>query len=687
MDRSPLSTDALLSDLRKLGLLSREQAKPFAVCPEPRACAAQLVAAGALTAYQVEQVLAGQGRALHVGPYVLLERLGGGGMGHVYKAEHRWMKRVVALKIVGQVRRAGGDLAALTRFRREAEAAGRLCHPGIVAVHGAGESHGRLYLAMEHIEGVDLERYVRDGGPMPVDLACEVVRQTAEALYHTHERGLIHRDIKPSNLMLARPGVTVKLLDLGLAHFADSPLSVADAAEELCGTPDFMAPEWGRNDRRIDARSDLYSLGCTFYYLLTGRVPYPGGSWTEKLLRHGFETPSPVRELRPAVPVEVTAVVERLMAREREDRYLSAAAVVSALRRQEANGRRQPAGSGGHQPASAGRSPNAGRKKTPITRPRRMPKARRFSCGVVLAILLGVAAAGGARWIVTSPPAPTAPRVEPASAAPFTIDGRAAGFTSLKKAIAAARDGEVITIHGAGPFVTPSLTWQGKALTLRADGGARPRLELKAVDDPWQALLRTDRALSLEGIDLATAARAADAPLIYCEQASLRLTDCKLTSGAAATAIIARNPAEVVLHGCGVEAGAVGLSVEVGQKAECRIRMVDNRLAVRGESGAALSLWAPEIRGATAVRVAMEDNTIQAGRTAALRDLPAGLTIAARGNRFVYRHALLSYSGYADRAAWRGTVWQGDGNSREGPAEWLWVEGRPMTLTEKEPRP
>jgi serine/threonine protein kinase len=655
--------------LRKLGLLSREQAKPFAACLEPRACAAQLVAAGALTAYQVEQVLAGQGRALHVGPYVLLERLGGGGMGHVYKAEHRWMKRVVALKIAGQVRRAGGDLATLTCFRREAEAAGRLCHPGIVAVHDAGESQGRLYLAMEHLEGVDLERFVRDGGPMPVDLACEVARQTAEALYHTHERGLIHRDIKPSNLMLARPSVTVKLLDLGLAHFADGPLSVADAAGELCGTPDFMAPEWGRDDRRIDARSDLYSLGCTFYYLLTGRVPYPGGSWTEKLLRHGFETPSSVRELRPEVPADVAAVVERLMAREREDRYLSAAAVVSALRR----------------PPSAARPREEKRRTT--APPRRMPKARRFSCGVVLAILLGVAAAGGARWIVTSPPTPAVPRVEPASGAPFTIDGRAAGFASLKQAITAAQDGEIITIHGAGPFVTPPLTWQSKALTLRADGGARPRLELKTVDDPWQALLRTDRALSLEGVDLATAAHAADAPLIYCEQASLRLTDCKLTSGAAATAIIARNPDEVVLHGCGVEAGAVGLSVEVGQKTECRIRMVDNRLTVRGESGAALSLWAPEIRGATAVRVEMEGNTIQAGRTAALRDLPAGLTITARGNRFVYRHALLSYSGYADRVAWRGTVWQGNGNSREGPAEWLWVEGRAMTLTAKETPP
>src|SRR5262249_12567271 len=160
---------------------------------------------------------------------------------------------------------------------------------------------------------------------------------------------------------------------------------------------------------------------------------------------------------------------------------------------------------------------------------------------------------------------------------------------------------------------------------------------MKATDDPWQALFHTDRALSLEGVDLAMAVRSSDAPLIYGEQAPLRLTDCKLTGGARGTAIITRNPAEVVLRGCTIAAGAVGLSVEVGQRDECRIQMVDNRLAVREESGAALSLWAPEIRGATAVGVELEGNRIQAGRTAALRDLPAGLTIAARGNRFVYR--------------------------------------------------
>lgn len=662
MARTPMNptipnTPALLRELRNLGLVDRDRTEHLAACDDPHACTAMLVESRALTAFQADQVLAGRGRTLHVGPYVLQERLGRGGMGHVYKAEHRLLKRVVALKIAGRVRRDGGDLAALARFRREVEAAGRLQHPSIVTAYDAGEANGWLYLAMEYIEGIDLEQFVRETGPLPVDLACEIVRQTAEALGHAHEAGLIHRDIKPSNLMLAPPGVTVKLLDLGLAQLTDTALSVdqRSAGEgELCGTPDFMAPEWGRDPRALDARSDLYSLGCTFYYLLAGQVPFPGGSWTEKLLRHSLEAPPCVSELRPDVPEEIAAVVARLMAREREDRYPCAADVVAALRPNE--------------------------KKVVAGRARRDPKARRFSCGAVAAILLGVAAAGGARWIVTPPPPVTtiaAPREEARKESPFTIEGHAAGFASLEKTVAAARDGETITVHGAGPFVSRPLSWQGKALTVRSDGTARPRLELKTGNDPWQALFRTDRPLTLEGLDMALAQGSSEAPLIYCEQASLHLTDCRVMGGAEEVAIVARNPEEVLVSGCRIEAGAVGLSVEVGANETCRLKLVKNHLTARGALGAALSLWAQEVRRTTAVRVELEDNTIQAGRMAALRALPPNLTIAARGNRFTYRSALLSYSGYAKGTAWRDADWQGNNNSCVGPAAWLWIDDRP----------
>jgi serine/threonine protein kinase len=624
-----------------------------------------------------EQVLSGKGRRPRVGPYVLLERLGRGGMGHVYKAEHCLMKRIIALKLAGRLRRGRDDAAMLNRFRREVEAAGRLRHPNIVTAYDAGVSHGRLYLAMEYIEGIDLKRLVEKIGPLTVDLACEIVRQTAEALHHAHERGLVHRDIKPSNLMLAPPGVTVKLLDLGLAQLTDLASSSAEEHEpdeELCGTPDFMAPEWGHTPCQADVRGDLYSLGCTFYFLLTGQVPYPGGSWTEKLLRHSLDQPAPLRHLRPDVPAAVAAIVERLMAREVEKRYANAAAVATDLAALS------------FAPLPIQKEERTSESKA-IPRPRR---AARFSCFALVAILLGVAAAGGARWMVATPSMP--PRPQPAaSKQPFTIEGRPEGFDSLAKAIAAAKDGDVLTIHGPGPFMTPPITWEGKALTLRAASETPPRLVLKPGDDPWQALLQTDRALTLEGLDLAVGQESsrmhqgAAAPLIRCTQAPLYLTNCRLTTRADGVAIVGRKPSEVVVRGCKIEAGAVGLSIEVGQGSVLQVRIEDTRLTVHEESGAALSLWAAEAQQASPVELELEGCTIQAGRIAALRALPPMRTITARDNHFRYRSALLSYSGCAQRDAWRGTVWKGSGNSFQGPSSWLWVEGKPIDLRELPP--
>ncbi|MGH7172066.1 MAG: serine/threonine-protein kinase, partial [Gemmataceae bacterium] len=528
-----------------------------------------------------EQVLASKGRRRRVGPYVLLERLGGGGMGHVYKAQHRLMKRMVAVKLLGRLRRGGDDGAVLNRFRREVEAAGRLRHPSIVTAFDAGAWRGRLYLAMEYIEGIDLERFVEDTGPLSVDLACEIVRQTAEALHHAHERGLVHRDIKPSNLMLAPPGVTVKMLDLGLAQLtraSSSRINEEPLEVELCGTPDFMAPEWGRAPRSADVRGDLYSLGCTFYFLLTGQVPYPGGSWTEKLLRHSLDAPAPLRQLRPGVPAAVAAIVERLMAREVENRHAAAAAVAAELAALT------------FAPLTLPKEEYADDSSAIPSRPRSSRGAARLSCTAMITILLGVAAAGGARWMVALQPA--SPKVQPrTSVSPFTIAGRSASrgrqppvgggkqgadaprspFASLAKAIAAAKDGDIVTIHGPGPFVTPPVNWEGKALTLRAASGSRPRLEMKPADDPWQALLQTDRALTLEGLDLAVAAdssrmrRASAAPLIRCIQAPLYLTSCRLTPRGDGVAVVARKSDEMVGRGCEIEAGTVGLSFEVGQ--------------------------------------------------------------------------------------------------------------------------
>jgi hypothetical protein len=481
--------------------------------------------------------------------------------------------------------------------------------------------------------------------------------------------------------MLTPPNVTVKLLDLGLAqgtNLAACSLEGTEPDEELCGTPDFMAPEWGRAPRRAEMRGDLYSLGCTFYFLLTGQVPYPGGSWTEKLLRHSLDEPMPLRELRADVTPNVAAIVERLMAREVEKRYPDAAGAAADL----------AAVSFASLPTPNG-DITSDLRSFPC-QPYNARRAAGLSFSALVAICLGVAAAGGARWMVAPPAAIPKPSTEPREL-PFAIEGRSNRFASLAEALAAANDGDVVTIYGTGPSVMPSVSWQSKALTLRAARGAQPRLLMQTGDDPWQASLQTDRSLTLEGLDLAFAEtasrkqRAPSRPLIRCMQAPLFLTNCRLATGPDGAAIVARNPSEVVVRGSDITAGAVGLSIEVGQGSATRIRLADTHLRVDGESGAALSLWSVEERQHNSIALELENNRIQAVRMAALLGLPSTLTITARSNRFLYGTALLSYSGFAERDAWRGTTWKGTGNSFQGPRSWLWVNDKPIVTLKHPP--
>jgi tRNA A-37 threonylcarbamoyl transferase component Bud32 len=265
--------------------------------------------------------------------YEVLERLGRGGMGQVFKARHLRLDRIIALKIIRKDRQA--QFQAVRRFQREAKAAGRLSHPNIVAFHEAdmaGEIH---FLTMEYVEGTDLTRVVERDGPLPVGRACDCVWQAALGLQHAHERGLVHRDIKPSNLMLGCDGV-VKILDMGLARLeqggptehASSELTQTGA---VMGTPAYMAPEQALDPRRADIRADIYSLGCTFYYLLTGRVPFVHVSMTQVLLQHQLEEPAALEQLRPEVSGGLATVVRRMMAKRREDRYQTAAEVAATV--------------------------------------------------------------------------------------------------------------------------------------------------------------------------------------------------------------------------------------------------------------------------------------------------------------------------------------------------------------------
>jgi Leucine-rich repeat (LRR) protein/tRNA A-37 threonylcarbamoyl transferase component Bud32 len=332
--------------------------------PDPRALARELVRRGWLTPYQANQLLLGRGPDLLLGSYVLLEKLGEGGMGAVFKARNWKLGHVVALKLIRKERLAGAN--ALRRFQREIRAAAALEHPNIVRAHDADEVAGTHFLVMEYVEGTDLDRLVKQQGPVPAALACGYVRQAALGLQHAYERGLTHRDIKPHNLLLTRAGV-VKLLDMGLARVEqdEGGESTSTMTQEgvVLGTPDFLAPEQAMRAHDVDTRADLYSLGCTLYYLLAGRVPFPGGTLMSKLLQHRLDEPEPLDRLRPGVPPAVVAVVRKLMAKRPEDRYQAPWELAEALAEVGEGGAPGPADaatlSGAEQPAAPAARPAA----------------------------------------------------------------------------------------------------------------------------------------------------------------------------------------------------------------------------------------------------------------------------------------------------------------------------------------
>jgi len=298
-----------------------------------------LVAEGALTPYQLDRVRRGEGRGLVVGPYRVTGRLGGGGGGEVYEARHAVMNRLVALKVITPAYTEGD--AARDHFRREVAATTGLRHPNIVLVYDANEADGVLYLAMELIPGPTLQAYVADRGAMPVSLACGVVRETARALDHAHRQGLVHRDIKPANILLpglqadgegrSNGGSLVKVVDFGLARFTRHHTTISCPRQTTLGTPAFMAPEQIRDVHAADIRSDLYGLGCCFYYALTGHLPFEGGSLQATLLQHLSAEPRPIRVWRPEVPAALAAIVQRMMAKNPAARFQTPAELIDAL--------------------------------------------------------------------------------------------------------------------------------------------------------------------------------------------------------------------------------------------------------------------------------------------------------------------------------------------------------------------
>ncbi len=267
-----------------------------------------------------------------LGQYQILEKLGKGSMGVVYKALHTELGKIVALKVLPAELM---DEVSIARFKNEIRAVGKLDHPNIVGTHDAGQLEGVHFLVMAFVDGTDAARLVERHGPLPIPDACEVIRQAAVGLQHAFERGLVHRDIKPSNLMLTRDGV-VKVLDLGLARsFGDMPVTETLTARGiLLGTADYLAPEQWDNPRAVDTRADIYSLGCTLYHLLAGRAPFASAQFSsvlEKMRAHVEATPPPITRYRPEVPVELAAALDRMLAKRPADRFASPGEVAEAL--------------------------------------------------------------------------------------------------------------------------------------------------------------------------------------------------------------------------------------------------------------------------------------------------------------------------------------------------------------------
>lgn len=333
-----LSSSDFLSTLERSGILSETGLQEVRDCladdtqlKDPSALAGRLVEQGRLTEFQARRLLVGKTKGLVFGRYVLLDPLGIGSMGRVFKARHQLMDRVVALKVVLPI--CASSNHSVSRFFREMRIVGILDHPNVVRAFDADQHDGSPYIVMEYLEGEDLEKVLRRRGMLPPQELIDWMIQVAWGLAHAHEKGVVHRDIKPTNLFLANTGV-VKVLDLGLGAFVGVSNDVVSAFDTdegfVVGTTDYMSPEQ-LTGQAVDARTDLFSLGCTMYRLLTGKFAFPGMTKMDRLVKRIEERHVPITDVRKDLPVPLVAVIDRLLSPRPEDRFSSAAEVAEEL--------------------------------------------------------------------------------------------------------------------------------------------------------------------------------------------------------------------------------------------------------------------------------------------------------------------------------------------------------------------
>ena len=296
---------------------------PVAICKE-------LEEAGLVTRWQCEKILQGKYKGFFLGNHKLLGHLGSGGMSSVYLAEHLVMKHKRAIKVLPKSKL--GNNSYLERFQREAKAIASLNHPNIVHAFDIDNEKDTHYIVMEYVDGADLQTLVRKHGPLPFAVAADYIAQSARGLHHAHEAGLIHRDVKPANILVNKKGV-VKVLDLGLALFSeetDASLTM-EYNDKVLGTADYLPPEQAINSHNIDSRADMYGLGCTLYFLLTGHAPFPEGSIPSRIIRHQNSMPPDIRKDRFDCPGELDGVCVKMMQKDPKFRYANCLQVAEIL--------------------------------------------------------------------------------------------------------------------------------------------------------------------------------------------------------------------------------------------------------------------------------------------------------------------------------------------------------------------
>ncbi|MCC9599823.1 serine/threonine protein kinase [Stieleria sp. JC731] len=287
---------------------------------------------GLLTAWHNEKLLAGKYKGFFLGKYKLLGHIGTGGMSSVYLAEHMGLHDRRAIKVLPKKRVA--DSSYLARFQLEAKAIASLNHPNIVLAHDIDNEGDVHYIVMEYVDGLDLQALVKRDGPLDPSTAADVIGQAARGLAHAHSKGIIHRDVKPANLLLDSKNV-VRLLDMGLALMGaedEESLTVANN-ENVLGTADYLAPEQALNSHSVDHRADIYGLGCTMYYVLTGQPPFNQGTLAQRIAMHQKEMPKPIRQIRPDIPGELEGICVKMIQKEPQYRYQTATDVAEVLER------------------------------------------------------------------------------------------------------------------------------------------------------------------------------------------------------------------------------------------------------------------------------------------------------------------------------------------------------------------